>query len=88
MAVMPMKRISITALKKDRRKILELLQTAEAVEIDRAETVEPDFQKEDMSASSAALQRDAEAAQNALDIINKVSPPEGVRWTVWRAESR
>ncbi len=77
MAVMPMKRISITALKKDRRKILELLQTAEAVEIDRAETVDPDFQKEDMSASSAALQRDAEAAQNALDIINKASPPEG-----------
>lgn len=77
MAVMPMKRISITALKKDRRKILELLQRAGAVEIDRAETVDPVFQKQDMSSFSAALQRDAEAARTALEIINKASPPEG-----------
>ncbi len=77
MAVMPMKRISITALKRDRKKILELLQRAGAVEIDRAETVDPVFQKQDMSSFSAALQRDAEAARTALEIINKASPPEG-----------
>ncbi len=77
MAVMPMKRISMTALKKDRKKILELLQRAGAVEIDRAETVDPVFQKQDMSSFSAALQRDTEAAESALEIINKASPPAG-----------
>ena len=77
MAVMPMKRISVTALRKDRKQILERLQRAEAVEIDRAEAVDAVFQKQDMSARSAECRRQAEAAEKALEIVNKLSPPGG-----------
>ncbi len=77
MAVMPMKRITITALRRDRKQILERLQREEAVEIDRAEAVDVVFRKEDMSVRSTELRRQAEMAEKALEIIDKLTPPGG-----------
>ncbi len=74
MAVMPMKRVQILALKKDRKKVLELLQRIGTVEINYDLPQDDVFTKTDMSASSAQFMKHSEAADSALGILDRVSP--------------
>ncbi len=80
MSVLPMKRIMICAMKEDRKGILELLQRTQVVEVDN--TLIDDsksfqdgiFSKTDVSASSQLFQKNADAAERALEIINHAVP--------------
>lgn len=74
MAIMQMQRIQICALKKDRKKILELLQRRGIVEID--ERIEPDalVTKTDTSQTSAVFAKNAAAAAEALRVLQEYAP--------------
>ena len=74
MAIMQMQRIQICALKKDRKKILELLQRRGIVEID--ERIEPDalVTKTDAAQSSAVFAKNAAAAAEALRVLQEYAP--------------
>lgn len=74
MSVLPMKRIMICALKKDRKQILELLQRQGVIEIDHAVQEDSVFQKTDMSSYRAAFEKNAVAARQALDILDNYVP--------------
>ena len=76
MAVMPMKRLHLVALKRDRKKILELLQRESVVEISADDAEDDVFRKEDMSKQSAEFMKAAEAADTALGILEKLAPGE------------
>ena len=74
MAVLQMKRISICALKKDRKAILELLQRRGIVEIDAAIPEDSVFSRTDTSGSRSVFQKNSDAAASALDVLNKYAP--------------
>ena len=74
MSVLPMKRIMICALKKDRKQILELLQRQGAVEIDHAVQEDSVFQKTDMSSSRTAFEKNAVLARQALEVLENHAP--------------
>lgn len=80
MSVLPMKRILICAMKEDRKGILELLQRAQVVEVDNtliddSQSFQDNiFSKIDVSASSQLFQKNADAAEKALEILNHVVP--------------
>lgn len=74
MAVLQMRKISICALKKNRKPILEFIQREGVLEVQ--ETVKEDewFQKMDTSAACSQFQRNVALAENALDILNQYAP--------------
>lgn len=77
MAVLPMKRITICAMKSDRKAILEFIQRSQAVEIDDLpfdEGQEKVFSRTDVSASSQLFSKNAQLASQALDILNNAVP--------------
>ena len=77
MAVLPMKRITICAMKSDRKAVLEMLQRSQAVEIvdlpidDSKRDV---FSHTDVSASSQLFSKNADLASKALEIVNHAVP--------------
>ncbi|MDO4621938.1 MAG: V-type ATP synthase subunit I [Eubacteriales bacterium] len=73
MAVLQMQRISICALKKDRKKVLELLQHKGVIEIERLEE-ESGFQKMDTSGQRVAFEKNASLAESALEILQTYVP--------------
>lgn len=77
MAVLPMKRVLICGMKKDRKAVLELVQRLESVEID-AGTEEEDevFVQTDVSSSAQLFQKNAASAARALEILNAAAPEE------------
>lgn len=74
MAVLQMQRISICALKKDRKQILEMLQRRGVVEMNDAVQQDSIFQKTDMSSSQTVFEKSASAAAQALEILEKSVP--------------
>ncbi|MBR5377024.1 MAG: V-type ATP synthase subunit I [Lachnospiraceae bacterium] len=77
MSVLPMKRISVIGLRKDRKAILETIQRSQAVEIDMAPMSGADgdiFKKIDVSSSSQIFTKNAESAAKALEIVNTAAP--------------
>ena len=76
MAVMPMKRISIYALKNRRKQILELIQRRGVVEIDDRKADETVFAKMDTVPAKSRFENNAAALQSALDALDKLEPPE------------
>ena len=76
MAVLAMKRISIYALKSNRKKILELLQRRGAVEIDSPKEADDVFSKTDTASARLTFEKNAQQAVNAVSILDGVSPPE------------
>ena len=74
MAIMQMQRIQICALKKDRKRILELLQRRGIVEID--ERIEPDalFTRTDTSQTMAVFAKNAASAAEALRVLQEYAP--------------
>ncbi|MGI6095981.1 MAG: V-type ATP synthase subunit I [Lachnospiraceae bacterium] len=74
MAVLQMQRISICALKKDRKAILEKLQSMGVMEIVQTLEDDEDFQKMDTAGERVAFERQAQVADQALDILQVYVP--------------
>ncbi|MDD7646143.1 MAG: V-type ATP synthase subunit I [Ruminococcus bromii] len=76
MAVMPMKRIAIYALKNRRKQILELIQRRGVVEIDDRKADETVFARMDTVPAKARFENNAASLQAALEALDKLEPPE------------
>ncbi len=75
MAVLPMKRIEIIALRRDRKAILEELQRKGVLEITDIESEENDiFKREDITMAADAFARNISQAKNAIEILDKYAP--------------
>jgi V/A-type H+/Na+-transporting ATPase subunit I len=74
MAVLQMQRICICGLKKERKKILELIQRRGVIEISDVIPEDSVFHKTDVSAAEDALERNTSAAKEALQILNTYVP--------------
>ena len=76
MAVVPMKRITIAALRRDRKKIMEYLQRQGVVELQNNEPEDEVFRKQDMSGRRQTFLRNRARAEQALAILNAHAPEE------------
>lgn len=82
MSVLKMQRISICALKKDRKAILERLQSLGVLEVDVSPCGVADpggdgyFRKMDTAGQRAGFERAASAADQALEVLDRYSPEE------------
>lgn len=74
MAVMQMKRITLCALKKNRKQILEELQRRGTVEIGDAGMEEGVFRRTDLSDFRAIFAKNVSAATHALQILDRTAP--------------
>lgn len=74
MAVLKMQKISICALKKDRKAILEQLQHLGVLEVDRNKEEDAFFQKMDTSGQKMKFDKAATAADQALGILDSYAP--------------
>lgn len=74
MAVLQMQRISICALKKDRKTILERLQELGAMEIDIQLEDDSGYMKMDISNSKATFEKRTQTAERALEILQEYVP--------------
>ena len=71
MAVLKMQRISICALKKDRKAILEKLQSLGVVEINHVIEEDEDFKKMDTAGQKAGFEKASTLAEQAIDILRR-----------------
>ena len=69
MAVMQMQKVSICALKKDRKAILEKLQSMGVMEITRMNPEEIGFQTENTMNEKQSFERSAQVAEQALEVL-------------------
>lgn len=74
MSVLPMKRVMICALKKNRKQILELLQRQGVIEINSAIQEDSVFQKTDMSSAKVIFDKNVLAAKQALEVLADYAP--------------
>ncbi len=74
MAVIQMKRVTLCALRKNRKQVLEDLQRRGVVEISDIDIKDGVFQKTDLSDSRAVFAKNVSAARRALEILNRVVP--------------
>ena len=74
MAVLQMQRISICALKKDRKAILEKLQSMGVMEISHIVEEDQDFHKMDTVNSRMNFEKAASSLDQALDILDVYAP--------------
>lgn len=74
MAVLKMQRISICALKKDRKAILEKLQSLGVLEVDHVIGEDEDFHRMDTTGQRAGFERAAASLYQALEILEKYVP--------------
>ena len=76
MAVLKMQRISICALKKDRKAILEKLQSLGALEVDHILEEDEDFHKMDTVGKKQGFEKAAASVDQSLDILERYAPEE------------
>lgn len=74
MAVLQMRRISICALKKNRKAILERLQELGAVEIDVRLEDDSGYDQMDTSGYRASFEKQANAADQAVEVLDRYVP--------------
>lgn len=74
MAVLPMKRISICASKKDRKALMEELQRKGMIEISDTKAKDKVFYKEDTQQQTTTFTKYIQTAQSAIEILNKYAP--------------
>lgn len=74
MAVLQMQRISICALKKDRKPILEALQRYGVVELSNLSSDDSFFQKTDTASQKSQFERTGTLAAQALEILDTYAP--------------
>ena len=72
MAVLQMQRISICALKKDRKAILERLQSLGTVEMNQIADDEAGFEKMDTLNARLSFEKKAQLSENALGKMNSI----------------
>lgn len=85
MAIQPMDRIDICAMKRDRKAILELLQRRGIVEVSEIPEAEPTreaqekpvFQRVDTAASREIFKKSLSTVRDAKSILDKMVPPKG-----------
>lgn len=76
MAVVPMKKVLICGLKKDRKGTLELLQRQGVLEISNVLQEDDMFQKMDVTSSKTVFERNAILAEQAVVILDKYAPED------------
>ena len=76
MAVLQMQRISLCALKKNRKAILERLQELGAMEIDIRLEDDSGYTTMDVSNSKATFETKAQTADRALEILQRYAPEQ------------
>ena len=74
MAVLEMQRISICAMKKDRKAILEKLQSFGALEVNHVIGEDPDFVRMDTAGQRMGFEKAAASADQALEVLEKYAP--------------
>ncbi len=74
MAVLQMQRISICAMKKNRKAILERLQELGAMEIDIQLPDDSGYKKMDITNSKATFEKQAQTADRALEVLHEYAP--------------
>ena len=74
MAVLQMQRISICALKKDRKAILEKIQSMGIMEMNQVAEGEEGFEKMDTFGARQRFEKKASLTDNALDILDIYAP--------------
>ncbi len=74
MSVVPMKRISVAAIKRDRKAVLEYLQVRGAVQISIRGKEDEVFKKTDMSKSQQVFIKNSEKAEEALAVLKRYAP--------------
>lgn len=74
MAVLQMQRISICALKKDRKAILERLQSLGTVEMNQIADDEAGFEKMDTLNARLSFEKKAQLSENALAVLDTYAP--------------
>lgn len=74
MAVLQMQRISIYALKKNRKKILETLQRRGVVEIINSKVDDALFQKMDTASAQTLFGKNRSVAQQAIGVLDEYAP--------------
>lgn len=72
MAVLQMQRMSICALKKDRKAILEKIQSMGIMEINHV--LDEDFRRMDTANARSSFEKAANSADRALEILNEYAP--------------
>ncbi len=77
MAVVPMKRVLIAAMRRDRKPILELLQRTGALEIHSSVAEDDVFTHQDMSGARATFESNAKLSADAAAILDVYVPGEG-----------
>ena len=71
-----MQRISICALKKDRKAILEKLQSLGTLEVDHILDEDEDFHRMDTVGQKQGFEKAAASVDQALDILERYVPEE------------
>ena len=74
MAVLQMQRVSICALKKDRKAILEKLQRMGVMEINHILEEDEDFRRMDTANARSSFEKAAAAADQALNLLQQYAP--------------
>ena len=74
MAVLQMQRISIYALRKNRKPILEWIQRCGAVEINDVLEEDSVFRRIDMTAQKTQFDKNIAASKQALDVLHQYMP--------------
>ena len=74
MAVLQMQRMSICALKKDRKAILEKIQSMGVMEINHVLDEDEDFRRMDTANARSSFEKAANSADRALEILNEYAP--------------
>lgn len=74
MAVLQMQKISICALKKDRKAVLEKLQRMKVMEISQILEEDPDFTTMDTRQERMELEKSASLSDQALEILDRYAP--------------
>ena len=76
MAVLKMQRISICALKKDRKAILEKLQSMGVLEVNHVLEEDEDFHKMDTVGKKQGFEKAAASVDQSLDILERYAPED------------
>ena len=74
MAVLQMQRISICALKHDRKAILEKLQSMGMIEMHQVAQDEAGFEKMDTQSAKSSFEKRVQITENALDVLSQYTP--------------
>jgi len=74
MAVLQMQRISICALKKDRKAILEKIQSMGVIEMNQVAEDEDGFEKMDTLGARQSFEKQAQVSEQALAVLEAYAP--------------